>query len=240
MNETIIYLPYNTPALNQAANRLRSCGIRITDVPTLETTHLLLPVPCRKDISELLSRVPPTVTVIGGNLAIPNSIDLLQDEHYLAQNAKITAHVAMTIAAQHLPITYDQTSVLILGWGRIGKCLSRLLSNVGADVTVAARNPKDQSMAEAMGYRSTDIQTLNHILRRFRVIFNTVAYPVLDLEQLTYCRPDCVKIELASQPGIAGEVIEARGLPGRYAPESSGRLIAQTILRLLAREEAVQ
>jgi hypothetical protein len=38
---------------------------------------------------------------------------------------------------------------------------------------------------------------------------------------------------------MAGDdVIDARGLPGKLAPESSGKLIAQRILQLCAQKEA--
>ena len=41
-----------------------------------------------------------------------------------------------------------------------------------------------------------------------------------------------VVMDLASQKGIQGsKVIWARGLPGIHAPESAGRLIAETFLR---------
>ena len=63
------------------------------------------------------------------------------------------------------------------------------------------------------------------------LIFNTVPEMVLSADQLSACR-NCVKIDLASKPGIGGkDVVIGRGLPGKYAPESSGRLIAQTILQ---------
>jgi hypothetical protein len=55
---------------------------------------------------------------------------------------------------------------------------------------------------------------------------------------MLYCRPDCVKIDLASIQGIYGsDVIHARGLPGKQTPESSGILIANTIIRLLRKED---
>ena len=54
---------------------------------------------------------------------------------------------------------------------------------------------------------------------------------VIPQEQLNK-HPGCIKIELASAPGIECEdVVIARGLPGSYAPISSGRLIAETILK---------
>ena len=44
---------------------------------------------------------------------------------------------------------------------------------------------------------------------------------------------------LASQQGIEGEdVLIARGLPGKEAPESAGRLIAETVLKLCAEKES--
>ena len=47
-----------------------------------------------------------------------------------------------------------------------------------------------------------------------------------------------IKIDLASCPGMdAPDVIWARGLPGKDAPETSGELIARTILRLLYNKE---
>ena len=66
------------------------------------------------------------------------------------------------------------------------------------------------------------------------VIYNTAPAPVLDRKTLAKCL-GTLKIDLASLQGLDGpDVIWARGLPGLYAPESSGRLIAQSILpRLL-------
>ena len=65
------------------------------------------------------------------------------------------------------------------------------------------------------------------------MIFNTV--PALVLPDAP---ADALKIDLASKPGIGGtDVLWARGLPGKFAPESAGKLIAQTVLRLLKEEE---
>ena len=51
--------------------------------------------------------------------------------------------------------------------------------------------------------------------------------------RLPDCRGNALKIDLASCPGMLGDdVIIARGLPGKYVPESSGRLIARRLLAL--------
>ena len=82
-------------------------------------------------------------------------------------------------------------------------------------------------MLEALGYEAVDFSDVPGIIQRYRLLFNTV--PDLpfhwDVSQI-------IAIDLASVPGMPGDqVIPARGLPGKYAPESSGKLIAETILR---------
>ena len=135
------------------------------------------------------------------------------------------------------PTILADTPALIIGWGRIGKCLAKLLSGLGCPVTIAARNPSDRAMARALGWAAVDISGIPPLLSGIGVIFNTVPAPILGKDTLD-THEKCVKIDLASIPGLEGQdVIRARGLPGLYAPESSGGLIAETIARYL-REEA--
>lgn len=246
MNQRVFFAAGNSQALTAAAKELEMRGLTLAAAPSNDVTHLLLPVPCAMPPEELrgiLAQLPKDITVFGGFLDRPELSgyqcrDLLKDEIYLAKNARITAHCALTIAANHLPVTLDGCPVLIVGWGRIGKCLAQLLRSVGAEVSISARKEGDRAMIAALGYDPEDTEKLDFILKRYRVIFNTVPHPVLSEAQLAHCRPDCLKIELASKPGIGGDdVIPARGLPGKYAPESSGKLIARSVLRLCAQKE---
>lgn len=246
MNQRLFYAAGSSSAIAFAARELELRGIAFSDKPGPAVTHLLLNVPCREDVSQVLQSMPDGATVFGGMLQGQDfsrfrCIDLLADPMYLAQNAQITAQCALTLAAQNLPITWDNCSVLIIGWGRIGKCLSQLLRSVGADVSVAARKPADRAMLTALGFTAEDPARLNHILCHYRLIVNTVPEPILYGSQLRHCRPDCLMMELASRPGILSEdVMKAPGLPGKMVPESSGRLIARTIMRLCAGKEGAQ
>ena len=175
------------------------------------------------------------MTVFGGNLPAMSqkSIDLLEDEIYLAQNAAITAHCALAIAMENLPITPDGCKTLVIGWGRIGKCLAPLLKALGAKVTVAVRKESDLAILTATGYDAVNIGDIDG--SRYRLIINTVPAPVFDGDAAV---KDAVMIDLASKKGISGEhVLWARGLPGKDAPESSGTLIARTVLRYLGKEQ---
>ena len=246
MTERIFCVPGSHPSLLWAADELKRLGQTVTDTPAQNVTHLLLGVPCKQtenEISELLFQLPAHITIFGGNLKKDTFSgyrckDLLQDELYLWKNAAITAQIAVTLAAKNLTVTWDGTNVLILGWGRIGQSLAKYLASLGAKVTVAARKEAHRGQIAAFGYTPLNIHDLSYQLSRFRVIFNTVPAPVLSATQMRLCRKDCVKIELASTDGIAGsDILTARGLPGTYAPETSGKLIAATVLRLCAKEE---
>lgn len=253
MKPTTFYIAGSSPALRFAAEYLADKGRNVADIPSMDVTHLLLPVPAFDDagrlrggdLKEILADLPKDVTVFGGSLeqhslAGYRTVDLLKDETYLAENAAITADCAMRIAGNNLGVVFRDCPMLVIGWGRIGKCLSVLLKSLGAEVTVAARKESDRAMAQALGFEAADIGQLSLRLLRYRVIFNTAPAPVLSETQAKHCRPDCVKIELASKPGISGsDVILARGLPGRDVPESSGRLIGKTVFRLAAKEAAL-
>ena len=209
-----------SPVMEYAAIWLRGAGVTVTEVPTPETTHFLLPVPTR-----CFDTLPENVVIVGGNLhCLPGYtvIDLLKDPQYLVENAAITARCAMGFITG--------SSVLILGWGRIGKCLGQFLRESGTEVTIAARKESDVAMIRALGYGGVFFHEVPPLLPQFGAIVNTVPAMVLSVAG---CRKDCVLLELASKPGMIGEnIIDGRGLPGRLAPEESGQLIARTVLRL--------
>lgn len=253
MNNIVICAAGSGGALAWAQQVLAERGIHTVTKPEADVTHLLLPAPSfEKDgrirgggvLEHILTDLPSGVTIIGGNLEHPalegyRRMDLLRDGLYLAKNAAITADCAIRVAAGRLPVVWDGCPVLIIGWGRIGKCLASQLRAMGAAVTVAARGRADRDILQALGLDAADPGALGYGLARFRVIFNTAPEPVLDEIRMGHCRRDCLKIELASKPGIAGkDVISALGLPGKMAPESSGRLMAQSIIRLIAEMEA--
>lgn len=250
LGNMLVFPAGNTDACRYAAAFLKQAGIGLTDHPSPEVTHFLLDVPSfgadgmlrgGGELQQLLQMLPQNVIVIGGNLCHPalsqyRTLDLLQDAEYLAVNAAITADCALQAAAPLMTTTIADSPTLIIGWGRIGKCLAQLLKAVGTDVTIAARKSSDRAMAKALGLNAVGMEELTQPLPQYRLIFNTAPELVLHKEQAETAR-NCVKIDLASKPGIEGsDVVWARGLPGIHAPESSGKLIAQSVLRLCKEE----
>ena len=234
-----LYCAGTTEAAGFAFEYLQSLG-----VPSAEASgarEVLLDVPSFRDeghlksgepVEEALARFPADAIFYGGTLSLPRkTVDFLEDPFYLAKNAAITADCALELAGPELRHQWFDTPVLVIGWGRIGKCLAVKLKALEADVTVAARKAQDRAMLSALGYHAEDIQHLSQSAPHFRVIFNTVPAPVLTEYTLSR-NPGCLKMDLASIRGLEGPgVIWARGLPGKYAPEASGKLIAETYLR---------
>jgi len=245
LNEHLFFTCGDTSALNYALAHLKHAGCRFAESADDSVTHLILPVPSFEpdgtikgggNLSDLIKKVTKSTVIIGGNLSCPEldefrKIDLLKDEHYLAQNAALTAHCAVKIAMNQMKITFSGCPVLIIGWGRIGKCLADLLRKLGSDVSIAARKESARAMISALGYDAVDTAGID--TSGYKVICNTV--PAMVCPQ--YSNQGLV-IDLASKKGINGlAVIWARGLPSKEVPESSGYLIAETILRLLFGKE---
>lgn len=244
----ILFYPVGiSKSCSYAASLLKISGIPITDHPTPEITHLLLDIPSFRtdgklqdgsDFCELLRMLPAHIQIFGGNLNTPALkgypvSDLLKDEIFLAKNALITAECALQISSTYINNTFSDSSALILGWGRIGKHLSNMLLKTGCKVTVASRNPRDRGLLETFGFRAVDFQQIPAILSDCNILYNTVPEPTVPPSILDQWKNGVI-IDLASSPGMLyDEAIIARGLPGKYAPESAGRLIAQTVLRLL-------
>ena len=239
MFEGTVLCVQRSEAIRFAARHLASLGITVTDKCAPDVAHLLLPVPSFPTgdtyLAHLLSDLPDTVKISGGNLTSPllkgyQTVDFLQDPYYLADNAAITASCTIDILENRLAGNLSGKRALIIGWGRIGKCLGPMLKARNIEVSITARKSMDLAMIHALGYRPLTIEDAAAEIAIFDVILNTV--PVLQLPDITG-KTDSVILELASKPGVTGStVIEARGLPGKMAPAKSGKLIADTFIRL--------
>ncbi len=174
-------------------------------------------------------------------------IDYLCREELAILNAIPTAEGAIQIAMEESHFTLHSSKCLILGNGRIGKILAKMLSGIGAEVTVAARKKGDIAYAFAMGHKTTAITDVEDIADEFDIIFNTAPSLILDFHLLSKLKRDVLIIDLASKPGGVDfdearrqglKVIWALSLPGKVAPDTAGDIICSTILNILDEMEA--
>ena len=172
--------------------------------------------------------------------------DILEREEMAVLNAIPTAEGAVQLAMERLPITLHGADALILGYGRIGKILAKMLQGIGSKVYVAARKLSDAALLRSYGHIHVPFDALDDSLGRMDVIFNTVPHILLDQHNLRFVRKDCVLIDMASRPfGIdvdasrreGLEVVWAPSLPGKAAPVTAAQYIYETVQNILREGE---
>lgn len=203
-------------------------------------------------ISRLLDEISPSAIVFGGqikpmlsNLLKTKGItffDYLNREELAVKNAVATAEGAISIAISETPYTVHNSRCLVLGYGRIGKILSKMLLGLGAKTTICARRLSDLALSDSFGFNSIPIKSLKNEISNYDIIFNTVPAMILDYDMLSLVNPDTLIIDLASKPGGVDfkfakssgvKAIWALSIPGKYAPVTSGKIIKDTIINIL-------
>ncbi len=162
-------------------------------------------------------------------------------------NSIPTAEGAIQKAMAELPITLHGSRAGVLGFGRCGMTLARMLAALGARTTVVARNPAQIARAYEMGFETLYLDQLASFLPEADVVFNTIPAPVLTRELLERMRTESIIIDIASAPGgtdfaaareLGLKAFLELGLPGRVAPRTAGQILARVIPRLIREELA--
>ena len=143
---------------------------------------------------------------------------------------------------EELPTTIHGSRVLVIGFGRVGKLVAHQFQGLGARVSVAARKYEQLAWARAFGYGTEHVGQLAGWLCGYDLVVNTVPARVLGRAELEDLRPDCLILDLASDPGgvdleAAAELgltaLRALSLPGKVAPVSAGAAIRNTLYNIL-------
>lgn len=168
-------------------------------------------------------------------------VEIAQDDELAVLNSIPTAEGAVAIAINHSPITIHGNNAMVVGFGRCGISLGRMLGSIGAHVTVAARKASDRARATEMGFRTCSISDLREHVKSMAFIFNTIPALVLTQEMLANARKCSLLVDIASGGGTDFAAAEsfgikallAPGLPGKVAPVTAGKILGKVIPRLL-------
>jgi len=128
-------------------------------------------------------------------------VDYFDREELTIANAIPTAEGAIAVAMKETPFTLHGSNCLCLGFGRIGKILSKMLFGIGANVSVAARKTSDFAWCQAFGYTSIHVEKLEEAVGNYDIIFNTIPHLILDFNLLSKVKRDVLIVDLASKPG---------------------------------------
>lgn len=204
-------------------------------------------------IGNILSLLTPDHILFGGN--IPDYVkdytkangipyfDYMEIEEITVKNTIATAEGAIAEALRTSPGCLHKNRCLVTGFGRCAKPLAQKLKGLDGAVTVADRKDDKLTLASTMGFDTIPLSDLSQKIGEFTYIFNTIPAPVLTEDLIRLMNPGVTIIDIASAPGgvdfnfCKKQNIRAKlcpGLPGIYAPETSGEILFEAIVKCLA------
>lgn len=245
-------------------DRLREQGFRV-DVFDKENivniksyNYIILPLPTIANskingtsisLTELLGELNDNHKVFCGNLNADlyrNFYSYYSDESFLIKNSRLTAQGVLKLIIENTEEDYNNMKVLVVGYGRCGKAVCKLLKNCGMKVTSVSRRRETKALAENDGIFVEDLTNLNRIISDFDIIINTVPANIINRVSVGKLDQKNIYIEIASKPYgfdiseydvFNFKYILGESLPGKFAPVAAGYNIADTVLNILKEEE---
>lgn len=242
----------NVTQCNNIIDAISNSDIVIGPIP-LSSNKIDINTPFSKDnisIEELFSKLDGKKFIAGSisdevlkfaenkNIEV---IDLMKREELTVLNTISTAEGAIQIAMEETLSTIHGRNVLVMGFGRVGKILSKMLNGIGARVSCEARKESDIAWIKAYGYNPVHLNVLSDTIADYDIIINTIPSLILDDTKLEKVKKDCLIIDLASNPGgVDREAAKKKGiktiwalsLPGKVAPLTSAEFLKETIYNI--------
>jgi len=170
----------------------------------------------------------------------------MDDEEFVLKNAYLTAEGALAYIIENTDMSLKNMPVLVLGYGRVGKSLNRILKNNGAAITVATDDMNEYALASAFADKAIALKEITDGIECYKVIINTVPKIILKGDILKLINKNCFILDLASKPGgvdfpaaesLELKCIHALGVPGKFTPETAGIYLKQSIVKRLKKFE---
>ena len=169
-------------------------------------------------------------------------VDMLEREELLVLNAIPTAEGALKIAIEETDITLHNSKIMVIGYGRIGSILCKMLAGLGAKVYAVVNKSHSAALANSAGHEVVHFEELNNYLHNMDVIYNTVPKIILDKSNMHLINKNALVIDLAAPPygvdAIVGrdlglKVLFSSSLPGKIAPVTTATYILSTIYQVI-------
>jgi dipicolinate synthase subunit A len=218
--------------------------------------HIFLFAPSRIVDEPLLNRLPRNSTAFCLNfekkclrifkqkkITVHKYFD---DELLAMKNAYLTAEGALGIIIANTDRSVKDMRTLILGGGRVGKSVAKLLHDNRSSVFVATIDHVEYAFASIFSDGVYFFDEFYRDLSGFDLIVNTVPALVLSEDELKKVKKDCFLLDLASLPGgidfnaakfFGLNAVHALGIPGKYAPHSAGMSVKESVFRILSKDK---
>lgn len=164
------------------------------------------------------------------------------DEILVMKNAYLTAEGTLAAIINNTQKSLKSQKILILGYGRVGKALTKLLGDIGADASVATSDVYELAHAAVYVDKTYTLKDFTDGLSNYDVIINTVPKMILKGNKLQHIRKDAFVIDLASLPGgvdldeankLGLNVLHYLGVPAKTAAITAGQYLYESVKRAL-------
>lgn len=163
--------------------------------------------------------------------------NMLGDEKFQARNSRLTAEGTLHVILSHALMALDEMSVLVIGFGRTGAAVARILRQVGVKKLTVATTA---SLRPAYAFADEVIPVGSFDFAHYDTVINTVPQHIIDDKAVLTFSPSALYIDLATKPalnlcfakylGIDAEIYPA--LPAKTAPLSAARAIKDYVLEV--------
>lgn len=121
------------------------------------------------------------LTEIIANIDEEKLNEVLNSEEYKIYNALITAEGAIKLALTYSKMGIALTKVVLIGYGRIGKVLSKMLVGMNANLIIIESNKTERMRAKSQGFTVCESSNFENI----DIVFNTAEnYHIKETEAL--------------------------------------------------------
>lgn len=255
-----IYL-YGLPETNRKCEPKIKEAIKITDAIIFplpiskDGKQVFSIVPIKETLDEIINLIDVDKTVFGGMIdrGIKTKLsnkkikyyDYFEREDVTVMNTVPTVQGILKVIIDNVDYTIHSSKCAVFGYGRVAKVTAEALKSLGADVTICARKNGDLASARINGMNSCLISDFTDDADKYNFIVNTVPSQIIDRNILSSLKSECMIIDVASSPygtdfAAANELgikaMQCPSLPGKVAPKTAGKIIADGILNIIKEE----
>lgn len=230
-------------ALNDGDTRkpnIHDFKIIIGPVPfTKDNTHLYTPLStCSILIPDFLQSVSTTSILMAGS--IPGNInidfryiDLTKNDWLYNETITATTEGIVQILLDNIHYTINGSTVLVTGYGKVGKSTSEILRKLNAKVSIYSTNEAEQ---KEIGYNNL-AESIDDI-SVYDIIVNTIPCVIFQENNLETMRKGTLLVDIASFPGGIDRnyaetcniaYIAVPGIPGKKAPLSVAKAMKKIV-----------
>ncbi len=161
----------------------------------------------------------------------------MKDEKFQAVNSRLTAEGALMLMIEHSVKSIADCNVLVIGFGRMGAAIAKLLDRLGVSLDIATNS----SPRPAYAFANNVVPSRNFDFSAYDVVINTVPLAIVNDADLMSMNKDAVYIDLASAAAINLEYAKYLGidadiypaLPAKTCPYSAAKAMQEYISEVL-------